>query len=1354
LNKKHLPAHKHALHPWRQRLLAGTSLIRLITLSIFMFLLLAQVNTTHAALVVIDNFNGFHLGTRTVTLSNNDGLSPMPILEETGGQAIMRLHSQGNSGNLIRFTYSNFGVYDFTDGGTNEQLHFEFERVLNSAGGTQGPRVQVSLNTEYGNLISSGVGIGLYENEVIMAYPFTAFQGDLNGLTAVTGVTIEFHSHGTQSDFYNEITANRIRATPLGGSEPLPPAASIALASGQTNPTSAQPVNFEVTFTNDVVGFDNDAVEISGTAGATTTVITGGPRVYNVEVSGAPDFGTIQLHVLANSVQDHWEQWNPNGAASPVVNYGNPPSLNNSPTNTGMVGTAVNFAYDVSGTPPISFSVSAGALPNGLSLSSGGVISGMLTHSGAFTGTIQAQSAYGTDTQNFSITVDCPAMTLSPETISGGQVGESYSQAFSGDGLDALPGGYTYAVTGGALPGGLALDGNSISGTPAASGTFNFTIETSKASSNCATDRAYTLNIAPPDIAISPETLPGGTAGAAYTQTISAAGGTAPYTYTISAGNLPAGMTLSAEGILSGTPTASGSFDFTVQAADSTSPSASDTRAYTLDIAPPTLTLNPESLPSGTSAAVYAQALSVTGGNAPYTYTIIDGALPAGLSLNGDNIEGTPTERGSFPITIQAADSTDPEGTTSRAYTLTINPPDINITPDTVPAGESGVAYPGVTYSAAGGIAPYTFALTGDLPAGLTFDATTASISGTPTQSGSFPITIHATDSTTPAFTQTRDYTLIVDAPNLIVQPETLPDGESGTAYAGVTFSTAGGIAPYTYTITAGNLPAGLALVGDSISGTPTQSGSFPITVQTADSTSPSGTGQRAYTLSIDAPTITLQPDSVPAGEAGVAYAGVTFSAAGGIAPYTYSIIAGNLPAGLALVGDSISGMPTQSGSFSITVQAADSTSPSATVQRDYTVIIGAPSLGINPLTMPAGTVGFEYNQSLTGSGGIAPYTYSIIAGNLPAGLALSAEGVLSGTPVASGSFDFTVQVTDSTDPAASFQHDYTLQIDLPVLTIQPETLPQGTSGHAYNATISATGGVGSYTFALAAGALPDGLTLSTAGVLSGMTLENGSYDITIQTTDTATSAIAQRAYTLTFELPVLGLNPTALPDAIANKAYNQTISGVNGAAPYTFELIGGSPPGGFTFDEATGILSGQSASPGSGTFTIRVEDQTGATAEQVYTLRIVEEQLSADRMPPSVETCQEQNVHEQGVLRSTLPIHEGSGYCRLLVTNGNYQTWRGTETTHAGMIGHQGVLDLGVIHAIDVFSPTGVTRFDAEAVCLRGSGYMIFMAASGSPRVPIEMPTWETPYWPGFTCITLWEPGTVILVERAPERP
>lgn len=428
-------------------------------LSIFLLLSLSQASTARAALVVIDNYNGFHLGMRTFTLSNNGGLSPMPLLEETGGQAIMRLHSQGNSGNMIRFIYTDFGIYDFTDGGTNEQLHFEFERVLNSAGGVQGPRVQVTLNTIFGNLTSSGVGIGLYEEEVIMAYPFSEFQGNLAGLEAVIGVTIDFHSHGSNSDFYNEITVNRVRATPLGGSEPLPPSASIALASGQANPTSTQPVNFQVTFTNDVVGFNNDAVEIVGTAGATTTVITGGPRIYNVEVSDAPDFGTIQLNVLANSVQDHWEQWNPNGASGPVVNYGQPPNIENSPPGTGTVGTGYNFTYDASGTPPISFSVSAGALPNGLSLSSGGAISGTFTHSGTFTGTVQAQSIYGTDTQNFSITVDCPVMTLNPETIPAGQVSESYSQTFSGDGLSALPGGYTYAVTDGALPAGLTLVG-------------------------------------------------------------------------------------------------------------------------------------------------------------------------------------------------------------------------------------------------------------------------------------------------------------------------------------------------------------------------------------------------------------------------------------------------------------------------------------------------------------------------------------------------------------------------------------------------------------------------------------------------------------------------------------------------------------------------------------------------------------------------------------------------------------------------------------------------------------------------------------------------------------------------------
>ncbi|MFW5692403.1 MAG: putative Ig domain-containing protein [Chloroflexota bacterium] len=1399
---------------------------------------LIYADVSRAALIIIDDYE-WHLGTRTVDLSNNQGLSPWPTFSQDGGIAFLRLHSSGNSGNVITFTYSDFGPYDFTDGGANQQLYFEFDRILNSdPDSILGPRVQVILQTTYGQLYSTGVGLGLYDGPVIFTYPFNHFTGNPAGFTAVTGIQISFYSHGTHQNFYNDVYIQRIRATPLGGSAPLPPTPMISLASGQAATTTDQPANFRVAFNSDITGLDSSAIQISGTAGATTAVITGGPRIFNVSVGGAPNYGTIQIAVLANSVQDNWDQWNLSTTSGPVVSYGLPPQFANSPPTTATAGTGYNFTYNMDGTPPISLSLTAGALPTGLSLSSG-MISGTPTHSGIFNGTVEATSDFGSATQDFSITVDCPVVTVIPESLSAGTAAQAYSQTLSAQGLDTLPGDYTYAVTAGLLPAGLTLTGNNLSGTPTASGTFSFTISASKASTNCAGSRAYTLNIAPPNITVSPATLADGRAGDTYTQAITAAGGNAPYSYSITSGALPAGLTLN-NGTISGTPAVSGSFGFTVQVADSTTPAGSTSEIYTLNIAPPTLAISPATLPAATAAQAYSQVLSASGGNAPYTFAISAGALPAGLTLNGSTIEGTPTVsgsftftvqvtdsttpigsdervytldiappilslnptalpsgtaaqaysasfsaadgnapytyeitsgalpagltldngtisgtpvgRGTFTFTVQATDSTTPSATTTRSYELTIASPAITITPDTIPTGESGVAYAGATFAASGGVEPYSFNLVGALPSGLTFDPATASISGTPMQSGSFPITVQATDSTSPAYTQSRDYTLVIDSPVLTFLTDSLPSGEAGAIYGGVTFSVVGGVSPYTYSIVSGSLPNGLTLSGNTITGTPTQSGSFPITVQVSDSTSPNGTQQRTYTLIIAAPTLTLLPDAVPAGESGTEYPAVSFLAVGGVSPYTYSIVAGSLPSGLTFSADTITGTPLQSGSFPVTVQVSDSTDPSVTAQRDYIVVIAPPTLSMTPSTLPNGTVGFEYNQSLSASGGITPYSFVVSAGILPDGLTLSSDGVLSGTPTSASSFDFTVQVSDSTEPTATAEQVYSVQIDLPALTVQPDVLPEGISGQRYETIISATGGVGPYTFALTGGSLPTGLALEANGTLTGTTLERGDFAISVTTTDTVTGATAQRDYTLTFNLPVLGLTPTALPDARVHEPYIQTITAANGTAPYIYTLSAGAIPDGFTFNAGTGLFSGQTHVPGSYTFTITATDQTGATAERHYTLIIAE--TPADLMPPPVETCQAQNEHPQGMVRSTLPMHEDAVYCRLLVTNGNYQTWQGRPATHAGMIGHQGVLDLGVIHAIDVFSPSGATRFDAEAVCLRGSGHMLFMAASQSPRIPVEMPTWQTEYWPGFTCVTLWEPGSVILVARAPVHP
>ena len=268
----------------------------------------------------------------------------------------------------------------------------------------------------------------------------------------------------------------------------------------------------------------------------------------------------------------------------------------------------------------------------------------------------------------------CPVITLNPATLPNGTVGETFNQT-----LNASGGGepYTFTVTAGTLPNGLALNSTSglISGVPASSGTSNFTIMATDAN-GCAGSRAYAIvvNNACSGITVIPvnANLPTGTAGQPYSQTFGAGGGVTPYTFSISEGVLPAGLSLASGGALTGAPTITGTFNFTVQATDASSCTGS--RAYTLLInaACPAITINPNTLPAGMIGMAYDQTLTGSGGLAPYNFTVVAGALPNGVSLSAAGVlSGTPALFGSFSFTIKAADANGCMGT--QAYTLVIN---------------------------------------------------------------------------------------------------------------------------------------------------------------------------------------------------------------------------------------------------------------------------------------------------------------------------------------------------------------------------------------------------------------------------------------------------------------------------------------------------------------------------------------------------------------------------------------------------------------------------------------------------------------------------------------------------------
>jgi len=162
------------------------------------------------------------------------------------------------------------------------------------------------------------------------------------------------------------------------------------------------------------------------------------------------------------------------------------------------------------------------------------------------------------------------------------------------------------------------------------------------------------------------------------------------------------------------------------------------------------------------------------------------------------------------------------------------------------------------------------------------------------------------------------------------------------------------------------------------------------------------------------------------------------------------------------------------------------------------------PALGITTSSLPNGTVGSSYSQSLAATGGTAPYKWAITSGTLPAGLSLSSGGVISGTPITScSSVAITFQVTD--DSNATAKQVISIAINSSPLNITTSSLPNGTVGSPYSQSLTATGGTAPYKWAITLGTLPAGLSLSSGGVISGTpTTSCNSVAITFNVTDNA----------------------------------------------------------------------------------------------------------------------------------------------------------------------------------------------------------------------------------------------------------
>jgi len=297
-----------------------------------------------------------------------------------------------------------------------------------------------------------------------------------------------------------------------------------------------------------------------------------------------------------------------------------------------------------------------------------GALAGTPTTPGTSTFTIAAAAGTCTGAQTYTMVVVCPTISITTASLPSGVSGTGYSQQ-----VNVSPAGsYTFAVVQGSLPAGMTLNQSTglISGTAQTPGTHNFTVK-AQLGNGCSTTQVLSITIICPTVTLSPSTLPNGQMGTVYSQMLSAAPAGGGYTFTRS-GNLPPGLSLNAlTGLLSGTPTANGSFSFVVTATGSYGCSGS--QSYTVIITPgscPTITLS--TLPNGKKGTLYVQYV-VASPASSYSYSLT-GTLPAGLTFYPaiGLIFGYPTAAESYNFSVTATNLNNCSGT--RAYDVAIAP--------------------------------------------------------------------------------------------------------------------------------------------------------------------------------------------------------------------------------------------------------------------------------------------------------------------------------------------------------------------------------------------------------------------------------------------------------------------------------------------------------------------------------------------------------------------------------------------------------------------------------------------------------------------------------------------------------
>jgi len=728
-----------------------------------------------------------------------------------------------------------------------------------------------------------------------------------------------------------------------------------------------------------------------------------------------------------------------------------------------------------------------GALPTGMSLDAGtGRISGTPTILvGPQSVDIQAADAKASAVKVFTFNV-YQKDSINPITPANAHLHAPYSLTVNGVGK---PYQGSIGISVGTLPPGLSLTPGDISssylaviaGTPTQAGTYPFTVQMKDTSISeiPQTVTASATIVVDTHLTIVKAKLNDAVVGKAYSDAFAAVNGTPPLRWSVS-GTPPDGLTVdAASGTMSGTTTGtSGSSSFSVSVSDASAPVESDTAAATLDVEQP-LQIPANPLPAAYIGKAYTLPIEANGGTLPYKWSVLAGSLPPGITFSTYNefsaeFSGTARQLGTYNITIQATDSGSPPQVATQAFTIVVSPLPLTSGAPLSPAPINEPYHSQIPASS--GTPPYSWTITsGNLPPGLILNASTGSIDGTPTQIGTFNFVAKITDSGNPVQTGSfNDFIVIrkqlgrndsiATATPIGNTPGSNPGPFSISPYVDpIGATTANPDTDYYRLIATGGSVVHVETLADRAFG----SDPLDSVIEILNSS-----GQRMTTCT--APSFTsgcMNDDIDPTTRDSALDVKVPGAANTNTTFYLHV---------LDWRGDARPDM-----------------------QYELSVSGVVEPLSITTTLGAGATRGVNYAQQFTTMGGTGAVTWLVSGGALPPGWALSAAGLLSGTPTTDGTYTFAISARDSANPPQTAAQQFTLQIAEPVVITSPGTFPNACVNEPYSFQTTTTGGIPPLAF----NAAPSWVGISFdphTGLFTGSAPTTGTFTATFSVVDSA----------------------------------------------------------------------------------------------------------------------------------------------------------------------------------------------------------------------------------------------------------